>query len=59
MIAILKQWDGKFEIDGEIYDSLDDIIDLKDGDSFQIKLLKERDRNAKTDRWRRLNSRVK
>lgn len=42
MIAILKKWNGKFEIDGKIYDKLDDVIDLKDGEPFDIKLLPKR-----------------
>lgn len=38
MKTILEQWDGKFEIDGEIEDNLDN-LNLEDGDEFHIKLL--------------------
>lgn len=54
MIAILKQWKGKFEIDGKIYDNLDDVIDLKDGDSFQIKLLRERNNSIRKSKYEEL-----
>lgn len=40
MITILKKWEGKFEIDGKIYDNLDD-ISYKDGEEFEIKLVPE------------------
>ena len=42
MIALLNQWNGHFEIDGKIYENLDDVTELKDGDDFHIVLLPNR-----------------
>lgn len=50
MIAMLKKWKGRFEIDGQIYDKLDDVIDLKDGDNFDIFLLKNRRKNNENNK---------
>ncbi len=41
MKHILEQWDGKFEVDGEIYVNLDN-MEMKDGDDFHITLLSKR-----------------
>ena len=41
MKEILEQWNGKFEIDGEIAVNLDD-LKVKDGDEFHVKLLSKR-----------------
>lgn len=41
MIRILKEWEGKFEIDGKEKDNLDD-VEFKDGENFHIRLIPER-----------------
>lgn len=41
MIAILKEWEGHYEIDGKIYENLDD-VQYKDGEEFHVKLLPNR-----------------
>ena len=38
MKTILEQWDGKFEIDDEIEENLDN-LNLEDGDECHIKLI--------------------
>lgn len=38
MKQVLEQWSGKFEVDGEIYVSLDN-VKVKDGNDFHVRLL--------------------
>lgn len=38
MKQILEQWSGKFEVNGEIDVSLDN-VKVKDGDDFHVRLL--------------------
>ena len=46
MIEILKEWEGKFEIDGEVKDNLDD-VSFKAGEEFHIRLIPERSEDKK------------
>lgn len=46
MKEILKQWKGKFLVDGKILDNIDD-VELIDGESFKIKLLAPRNKPLK------------
>lgn len=41
MISILRQWNGRFEVDGEVYLNIDDtnIGELEDEETFDIRLL--------------------
>jgi hypothetical protein len=41
MKTILEQWDGKFEIDDEIEENLDN-FNPEDGEEFHIKLLPDK-----------------
>lgn len=41
MEQLLEQWDGKFEVDGEIYVNLND-FEFNDGDDIHITLLPKR-----------------
>lgn len=41
MKQVLEQWSGKFEVNGDIDVSLDN-LKVKDGDDFHVKLLPKR-----------------
>lgn len=41
MKQILEQWSGKFEVNGDIEMNLD-TLNVRDGDSFHVKLLSKR-----------------
>lgn len=41
MKHLLEQWSGKFLIDHEIKDTLDDVV-FKDGDNIRVRLLAKR-----------------
>ena len=41
MINILREWEGKFEVDGKELDSLDE-VQFEDGEQIDIRLIPER-----------------
>ena len=44
MINILREWEGKFEVDGEEKDNLDE-VQFQDGEQIDIRLIPDRSEN--------------